>query len=65
MGLGFGEGFTPIDNIEIILKNDSVLIDHKWYVVSNVDSDTIETIDGFTFPRDWVDQVIPVSEHID
>jgi hypothetical protein len=65
MGLGFGEGFTPIDNIEIILKNDSVLIDHKWYVVSNVDSDIIETIDGFTFPRDWVDQVIPVSEHID
>ena len=65
MGLGFGEGFTPIDNIEIILKNDSVLIDHKWYVVSNVDSDIIETIDGFTFPRDWVDKVIPVSEHID
>tara|TARA_B110000285_G_scaffold96740_1_gene110404 strand:+ start:53 stop:250 length:198 start_codon:yes stop_codon:yes gene_type:complete len=65
MGLGFGEGFTPIDNIEIILKNDSVLIDHKWYVVSNVDSDIIETIDGFTFPRDWVDKVIPFSEYID
>ena len=39
MGLGFGEGFTPIDNIEIILKNDSVLIDHKWYVVSKVEND--------------------------
>jgi hypothetical protein len=65
MGLGFGEGFTPIDNIEIILKNDSVLIDHKWYVVSNVDSDIIETIDGFTFPRDWVDKVILFSEYID
>ena len=65
MGLGFGEGFTPIDNIEIILKNDSVLIDHKWYVVSNVDSDIIETIDGFTFPRDWVDKVLPFSEYID
>ena len=35
--------------IEIIFENDSVLIDHKWYVVSNVDSDIIETIDVLHF----------------
>ena len=65
MGLGFGEGFTPIDNIEIIFENDSVLIDHKWYVVSKVENDYIETVEGFKYPREWIDKVLPFSDCID
>lgn len=65
MGLGFGEGFGPIDNVEIIFKSDSVLIDKKWYVVEKVNSDTIETIDGLKFPREWIDKVLPFSDYID
>lgn len=65
MGLGFGEGFGPIDNVEIIFENDNVLIDKKWYVVAKVESDTIETIDGLKFPREWIDKVLPCSDYID
>ena len=65
MGLGFGEGFTPIDNIEIIFENDSVLIDHKWYVVAKVENDYIETVEGFKYPREWIDKVLPFSDCID
>ena len=65
MGLGFGEGFGQIDNVEIIFKSDSVLIDKKWYVVEKVESDYIETIDGLKFPREWIDKVLPFSDYID
>tara|TARA_B110000858_G_scaffold160893_1_gene185225 strand:- start:59 stop:277 length:219 start_codon:yes stop_codon:yes gene_type:complete len=72
MGLGFGEGFAPIDNIEIIFENDSVLIDgswcgndHKWHVVAKVENDYIETVEGFKYPREWIDKVLPFSDYID